>query len=85
MSVLFNPESQCRVSLRARHLVGRSRACDLRLQDTSVSGEHATIWWSEEKWWVRDLGSSNGTSVDGKVLQRGGDDLPASTRQVGIR
>ena len=31
----------------------------------NVSRKHALIWRSEGKSWIQDLGSSNGTSVDG--------------------
>jgi hypothetical protein len=53
-----------RRSLPTRALIGRSRRCDLVLTDPSVSGEHAVIWWDGKDWWIRDLGSRNGTWVD---------------------
>lgn len=31
-----------------------------------VSAEHASIYWAGERWELRDLGSSNGTYVDGR-------------------
>lgn len=36
-----------------------------------MSGEHATIGWSGIRWELRDLGSRNGTWVDGRRLQPG--------------
>ena len=57
--------------LRSRHLVGRSRICDLQLEDRRVSGEHAIFRWTAEGWQVRDLGSTNGTWIDGKRLHAG--------------
>lgn len=59
--------------LRTRHLVGRSRACHLCLDERSVSGEHAVIRWRAGSWWVRDLGSRNGTFVDDTAIQPGQD------------
>lgn len=59
------------VHLRARHLVGRSRVCNLRVDRRAVSGEHAIIWWQDNTWFVRDLGSTNGTFVAGKALDAG--------------
>ncbi len=59
------------IRLRARHLVGRSGACDLRLDLATVSGEHATVYWAGGSWRVRDLGSRNGTWVGGHRLQPG--------------
>jgi hypothetical protein len=58
-----------RLPLRARHLVGRSRSCHLRLERATVSAEHAVLWWTGERWLVRDLGSRNGTWVDGERLE----------------
>lgn len=57
--------------LRSRHLVGRSRICDLQLEDRRVSGEHAIFRWTADGWQVRDLGSTNGTWIDGKRLHAG--------------
>lgn len=58
-----------RVTLRPRHLVGRARTCHLVLPAPDVSSEHAVIFWDGSAWYVRDLGSRNGTSVDGARLQ----------------
>lgn len=61
------------IPLRARHLVGRGRGCDLRLRDRAVSGEHAVFRWVDGAWSVRDLGSSNGTQVRGAEAGPGQD------------
>jgi hypothetical protein len=58
-------------SLAARSLVGRAPGCLLRLADPSVSAEHASIFWSGERWEVRDLASRNGTFVDGVKVEAG--------------
>ena len=60
-----------RLLVLPRMLVGRSPACDLRLEERHVSGEHATISWTGEHWEIRDLGSRNGTFVNGERLQAG--------------
>src|SRR5262249_24309070 len=52
-------------------LVGRSAACLVVLDDPRVSAEHAAITWSGEHWELRDLGSLNGTWVDGRRLSAG--------------
>lgn len=53
------------VWLPERCLVGRSRSCDVVLAAPDVSGEHAVLQWSEQRWELRDLGSRNGSFVDG--------------------
>jgi len=63
--------SGLRVLLAARHLVGRSKACLLHIDDRQISGEHAALEWKGAGWEVRDLGSRNGTFVGGERLAAG--------------
>ena len=60
-----------RVTLPARCLVGRGPECLLKTQDRRVSGEHARIAWTGERWELRDLGSRNGTFVNESRLEAG--------------
>lgn len=71
MGLLTNQDTDELIALRARHLIGRSSRCDLRLMVPVVSGEHATVWWAGAAWHIRDLGSRNGTLVNGKLLPPG--------------
>jgi len=48
-----------------RILVGRAPSADLRLDDSRVSRLHARIEMRDDGVYVEDLGSRNGTSVDG--------------------
>lgn len=59
------------IPVPAHCLVGRSGACALRLDATDVSNEHATLSWVEQRWELRDLGSRNGTFVNGSGLVPG--------------
>lgn len=61
-----------RVVLFDEHVVGRSSRCDTQLADSGTSSRHALLFWDGRSWHVRDLGSTNGTAVDGKSLTRGG-------------
>lgn len=38
---------------------------DVVLRDQFVSGRHARLRWDGAAWWLEDLGSTNGTRVDG--------------------
>lgn len=49
-----------------RVVVGRSDQVDARIPDDSISRTHALVWREGGKVLVRDLGSSNGTRVDGR-------------------
>ncbi len=40
---------------------------DLVLNDQFVSRHHACLRWDGAAWWIEDLGSSNGTTVDGQI------------------
>jgi transcriptional regulator with GAF, ATPase, and Fis domain len=53
---------------RARVLAGTSPACDLRLEDREVSRRHASFDVTERGLRVIDLGSTNGTSVNGVTI-----------------
>jgi hypothetical protein len=45
--------------------LGRSRECDCVFTDPTVSRRHASVCYRHGGWWLRDLGSSNGTYVNG--------------------
>jgi FHA domain/Domain of unknown function (DUF1707) len=49
-----------------RLLLGRSSACQLVFADDTVSRRHAELRLHEGRWILRDLGSSNGTWVNGR-------------------
>lgn len=49
----------------SRLTVGRGSSCDLTIADTTVSREHAAFVLRGDTWWVVDLGSTNGTRVNG--------------------
>jgi pSer/pThr/pTyr-binding forkhead associated (FHA) protein len=51
--------------LRPRLIVGRHSGCDIVLRWAMVSGRHCELTWVNGTWSVRDLGSRNGTRVDG--------------------
>ena len=66
--IAYPPDSAavvCRPSADGTLSVGRAPDAGLRLDHPSVSREHADIAFSDGAWRVRDLGSKNGTFVDG--------------------
>src|SRR3954468_15045623 len=47
-------------------VVGRGSACEWQLDDQSLSRKHAQLKWNGRELTVEDLGSANGTRVNGK-------------------
>jgi len=50
-------------------LIGRSRKCDLRLSNVSVSREHALVRWDAGDYIVENAGSHNGVYVNGERVE----------------
>jgi hypothetical protein len=49
-------------------VLGRSRECDVVLEDSGISRRHAEVRPSSEGWTVADLGSTNGVRVNGRAI-----------------
>ena len=61
-------------------VIGRDAGLTVRLDDPRVSALHAELNFLNDQWWLRDLGSSNGTFLNGQpvhsvVAVRSGDVL----------
>lgn len=52
-----------------RWMIGRDESCDVIVDDPGVSRRHARVTNAEGSEWVEDLGSTNGTWVDGERLR----------------
>lgn len=53
-----------------RVLIGRGKTADLRIDDPEVSRQHALMFREAGRTWICDLGSANGTTVNGVRLTR---------------
>ena len=49
--------------------IGRGEGCAIRLLDGLVSKQHAELVFADGSWTVRDLGSMNGTVVNGQRIE----------------
>jgi hypothetical protein len=68
-------------------VVGRSRDCDIVLEDTGVSRRHAELRPDDDGWTVADLGSTNGVRVNGRDIHgshplRAGDRLELGSTEI---
>lgn len=75
--------------LRERMILGRRESCDICLRFPNVSGQHCEFFLDEGVWHVRDLGSTNGTRVNGQPIQqkllRPGDEITIAKRGFTIQ
>ncbi len=55
---------------RRSYIAGRSSEADLVLADDAVSRKHVRFYPARGQMWVRDLGSRNGTIVNGQTVDR---------------
>ena len=63
------PQKKAEVLFTGRRiLIGRNADCDLVLEDPRVSRTHVEIMGSIRSTVLRDLGSTNGTRVNGKFV-----------------
>jgi len=49
-------------------VLGRKPSCDYAIADPTVSGRHAELSRTAEGWRIKDLGSRNGTRVNGWLV-----------------
>lgn len=54
--------------VRARTVIGRGSDADITLADAGTSRKHVEILWDGERAMVRDLGSTNGTQLNGRKV-----------------
>ena len=69
-------------------VIGRGRTADLVIAEPTISRAHAAIGWDAEGFFMQDLGSTNGTKVNGQrsplARLKDGDDLQLGRLQLRI-
>jgi hypothetical protein len=64
--IVAGPGAGARIPVSGQRVtIGRLSSCTVTIEDTTVSREHAALVRRGDRWWVVDLGSTNGTSVNG--------------------
>lgn len=72
-----------RIPLLASSTLGRESENAIVLDDTFVSGQHARLLWNGKGWVLEDLGSTNGTHVNGNAVTRAAAVKPGDVIEVG--
>jgi pSer/pThr/pTyr-binding forkhead associated (FHA) protein len=67
MKVSFADGSQRLFSMR-EVLIGRDPACEMILDDPTVSNRHARLSYHHGQWWLEDLQSTNGTFLNNEPI-----------------
>ncbi|MEM1434544.1 MAG: FHA domain-containing protein [Pseudomonadota bacterium] len=65
-----NAEGHQDAAFRDSFVLGRDSECDIQLDDPLVSRHHARVFFEGGIWQIEDLGSRNGTRVDGQLVTR---------------
>lgn len=68
--ILRGPEEGKEFVFTEDFCIGRDASCGLRIQDPEISRIHAEVYHSGGRWWIRDMGSANGTYVEGGKVDR---------------
>lgn len=59
-----------RIPLLANTTLGRAQGNDIVLGDSFASSEHARLAWNGKGWVLEDMGSTNGTFINGQQVSR---------------
>lgn len=64
-TIVIKSGNRVREFTQGRVVIGRARDADFRIDNPGVSRRHAAVYWSNGKVVLEDLGSTNGTMVNG--------------------
>jgi len=67
MGFLIKADDESELCLNTEHHFGRANFNDTVLNSSDISRSHATIFWSNDTWYLKDT-SKNGTLVNGKKI-----------------
>ena len=54
--------------VQAEISIGRDSTCDIFTSDDTTSARHARLTYHHTQWWLEDLGSTNGTRLNGQTV-----------------
>jgi len=65
-----NQKSQENQFTSSEVIIGRDPACDFHLNKDTISFRHCRLSFHHKHWWVEDLNSTNGTSLNGHIINK---------------
>jgi pSer/pThr/pTyr-binding forkhead associated (FHA) protein len=88
--ILVKVTDQREIALKPEMILGRQAECDLQLTEGHASRRHARLQFADDAVWLEDLGSSNGTFINGaritgKVRLNPGDRLRFDIEEFDFR
>jgi pSer/pThr/pTyr-binding forkhead associated (FHA) protein len=63
--------------------IGRSKEADVRIEDRYASGIHARVFSRDARYFVEDMGSTNGTLLNGATVSGEAELIDGDTVQIG--
>lgn len=81
----IEPASGRAQPLAAANTIGRAQDNTILLNDDFVSAHHATLVYRDGGWWLADLGSTNGTRLNGNSVSEPVQANPGDELQFGER
>src|SRR2546423_11397336 len=81
--MISGPNAGQRYEIKDEVTLGRSPSCEIPLEDSKVSRRHAKVFVKEGQTRITDLGSRNGTVVNGEKIEGEAILLPGDRVQVG--
>ena len=70
MNAGANAGARFELSTEEKNLLGRDWQCKIVLNDPQCSRVHAEVFCNEDGWWLRDNKSSNGTYINGQLVDQ---------------
>jgi pSer/pThr/pTyr-binding forkhead associated (FHA) protein len=67
-ALLIKVGSSREIQLKSETVLGRQAECDVLLTEGHASRRHARLLQAEDGYWLEDLGSSNGTFINGNRI-----------------
>ena len=83
MAVVQGAGTGQRYPLGQQARIGRSRECEISIDEPQSSRRHAQVWQTPDGYAVQDMGSTNGTFVNGVRIQQPARLSPGDRLQVG--